>query len=167
MRAGQQTFAGWPRGARAVAPELFRERDAQVLRQFDFLLRVFTPRTVFMEIGSPDGELSLRAASFVERVWCVDSASRVAHPPCNLRAGSMGGVPLASVDVAFSEHLESAQDVCRLLAPGGVWFVYGRFLPARAFHAAGFSRVQYFAGGLRVPGALARISRSSTTAACR
>jgi len=165
MRAGHPTFAGWPGGARALAPELFSKRQAQVSRQFDFLLRVFTPRTVFMEIGSADCELSLRAASFVERVWCVDALSRIAQPPCNLRSGGMGGVPLGSIDVAFSERLENAEDVRRLLAPGGVWFVYGQLLPAQAFREAGFARVQYFAGTLRVPGALARISRITTTAA--
>ena len=171
-RASHLTVAGWPRGAgagsdvaRAVAPELFRRRDAEVSRQFDFLLRVFTPRTVFMEFGSADGELSLRAASFVERVWCVDAASRVPQPPCNLRSGGLGGVPLSSIDVAFSERPEHAEDVCRLLAPGGVWFVYGQLVPAQLFREAGFKRVQYFAGSLRVPGALARISRTTTTAA--
>lgn len=167
MRAHHPTFAGWPGGARAVAPELFGKRDAQVRRQFEFLLRVFTPRTVFMEIGSSDGELSVRAASFVERVWCVDSPSRVAQPPCNLRSGGMGGVPLHSIDVAFSERLANAEDVRRLLARGGVWFVYGQLVPARVFREAGFARVQYFAGGVRVPGALARIARITTTATYR
>jgi hypothetical protein len=165
MRANQVTFAGWPGGARALAPELFRKRAAQVSRQFKFLLRVFSPRTVFMEIGSADCEFSLRAASFVERVWCVDALSRMAQPPCNLRSAGMGGVPLGSIDVAFSERLDNAQDLCRVLAPGGVWFVYGQLLPAQLFREAGFARVQYFAGGLRVPGALARISRTTTTAA--
>jgi hypothetical protein len=165
MRASHLTFAGWPGGARGVAPELFEKRDAEVSRQFDFLLRVFTPRTVFMEMGSSDAELSVRAASFVERVWCVDPVSPVQRPPCNLRLGGMGGVPLRSVDVAFSERLESPEDVRRLLAPGGVWFVYGQLLPAQVFREAGFSRVQYFAGGLRVPAPLARISRTTTSAA--
>ena len=164
---GQVTFAGWPGGARAVAPELFRKRDAQVGRQFEFLLRVFTPRTVFMEIASSDCELSLRAASYVERVWCVDAQSRVRQAPCNLRWDVMGGVPLRSIDVAFSESLVDAGDVCRVLAPGGVWFVCGQLLPARLLREAGFSRVRYFAGSLRVPAPLARISRATTTAACK
>jgi hypothetical protein len=151
----------------AAAPELFTHRDAQASRQFDFLLRVFTPRTVFMEMGSADGELSLLAASYVERVWCVDARSRVRQPPCNLRSCGLGGVPLSSIEVAFSERADNAADVCRLLAPRGVWFVYGQLLPALLFREAGFSRVQYFAGGRRVPGALARISRSTTTAAFR
>jgi hypothetical protein len=118
-----------------------------------------------MEIGSSDCELSIRAASYVERVWCVDALRRVRQPPCNLRWGTMGGVPLQSIDVAFSERFADPEDVRRLLAAGGVWFVHGELLPAQAFREAGFARVQYYAGALRVPGALARISRTTTTAA--
>jgi hypothetical protein len=140
-------------------------REAEVARKFRFLLRVFTPRTVFMEIGSSDCELSIRAASYVERVWCADALRRVSQPHCNLRCAAMGGVPLQSIDVAFSERFANPEDVCRLLAPGGVWFVYGELLPAQPFREAGFARVQYYAGALRVPGALARISRTTTTAA--
>jgi hypothetical protein len=140
-------------------------REAETVRKFSFLRRVLTPRTVFMEIGSSDCELSVRAASYVERVWCVDAQRRVSRPPCNLRSDAMGGVPLESIDVAFSERFADPEDVCRLLAPGGVWFVYGGLLPAQAFREAGFARVQYFAGSLRVPGVLARISRTTTTAA--
>ena len=140
-------------------------RHPETNQKFELLQRVFTPRTVFMEIGSSDCELSVRAASYVERVWCIDALRRVSRPPCNLRWDAMGGVPLESVDVAFSERFADPEDVCRLLAPGGVWFVYGELLPAQAFREAGFARVQYFAGSLRVPGALARISRTTTTAA--
>ena len=135
------------------------------MEKLDFLLRVFTPRTVFMEIGSSDCELSIRAASYVERVWCVDALALASQPPCNLRCDAMGGVPLQSIDVALSERFTDAEDVWRLLAPGGVWFVYGELVPARALREAGFTRVQYFAGARRVPGALARVSRTTTTAA--
>jgi len=147
------------------AARLPEARRAELERKLSFLLRVFTPRTVFMEIGSRDCELSIGAASYVERVWCVDAAKRPSQAPSNLRWSAMGGVPLQSIDVAFSERFTSAEDVCRLLAPGGVWFVYGELLPAQVFREAGFLRVQYFAGGLRVPAPLARISRSTTTAA--
>jgi hypothetical protein len=148
-----------------LAPGLPDRREAEIAWQFRFLLRVFTPRTVFMEIGSSDCELSMRAASYVERVWCVDALRRVSQPPCNLRWDAMGGVPLQSIDVAFSERFADPEDVCRVLAPGGVWFVHRELLPAQAFREAGFARVRYFAGALRVPGALARISRTTTTAA--
>ena len=136
-------------------------------RQLEFLLPLLTPRTVFMEIGSRDGELSRLAAGYVDRVWCVDARAALHRPPCNLRWSTMGGVPLASVHIAFSEALANPDDVCRLLAPGGVYFVYGALLPGQVFREAGFSRVQYYAGNLRVPGALARISGSTTTAAYR
>jgi hypothetical protein len=152
MGAQHLPFAGW---------QCLSRRDVEVARQFAFLLRVFTPRTVFMEIGSPDCELSLRAASYVERVWCIDAAGPGPRPPCNLR---VGGMP-ERVDVAFSESLKDAEGIHRALAPEGVYFVYGELLPAQLFREAGFSRVQYYAGQVRVPAALAKISRSTTTAA--
>jgi hypothetical protein len=164
MRSTPLTFPGWPGGARAIAPEAFARRDAEVERQFDFLLRAFTPRTVFMEIGSADGELCVRAASYVERVWCVDAACRVSRPPCNLRVAPFAAVPAKSVDVVFSGSVKDPEAIHRLLSPHGVYFVHGQLLPAQLFREAGFSKVHYFAGNMRVPGALARISRSTTTA---
>ena len=134
-------------------------------RQFNFLRPRFTPRTVFLEIGATDCELSLRAAGYVDRVWCVETARGTAKPPCNLRLSGIAGVPQDSVDLAFSETLKDPEEVARVLAPGGVWFVYGWLVPAQVFREAGFSRVQYYAGGVRVPGALARMTRSATTAA--
>jgi hypothetical protein len=142
-----------------------KERDAQVARQFEFLLRVLTPRTVFMEIGSSDCQLALRAAGYVERVWCVDCASRPQRTPCNLRCSAMGGVPVESIDVALSERPENARELWQLLKPGGVWFVYGKRMPAPALRGAGFSRVQYYGGGVALPRALARFSRAASTAA--
>lgn len=136
-----------------------------VERQYNFLLQSFTPRTVFMEVGSADGELSLRAATYVERVWCVESGGPIGRVPCNLRRGGLGGVPLQSVDVAFSESPTALESIQQLLVPGGVHFVCGHLLPALVLREAGFSRVQYYAGNVRVPGALARISRHTTTAA--
>jgi Methyltransferase domain len=69
----------------------------------------FTPRTVFMEIGSPDSSLALRAAGFVERVYSIDISGRLAQnlrAPCNLRAVLCDGiripVPEATVDIAWS-----------------------------------------------------------------
>lgn len=156
MRASDLSFArrqGFPRTHEALN------------RRYEFLLQFFTPRTVFMEIGSPDGELSQRAATYVERVWCVDAAGPIGRAPCNLRRGGMGGVPLHSVDVAFSESLKELDSVHQVLAPGGVYFIRGQLLPALMLREAGFARVQYYAGNRRVPGALARISRYTTTAA--
>ena len=133
--------------------------------QFDFLLRVFSPRTVFMQIGAADGELALRAASYVERVWSVEGPRTMARAPCNLRRAGVGVVPAGSVDVAFSQTLKNLDEIHRVLAARGVYFVYGQLLPAQVFREAGFSRVAYYAGNVRVPAAFARISRTTTTAA--
>ena len=140
--------------------------DAQ--RQFNFLLRAFTPRTVFMQIGAADPSLAVLAASYVERVWCVDAPARVARPPVNLRmlrSGGLAAMRSETVDVAFSEALKDLHEIHRALVPGGTYFVYGQLLPALLFREAGFSRVCYYAGGVRVPAALAKISSSTTTAA--
>ena len=134
-------------------------------RPLDFLLPLLTPRTVFMDIAPADCALALRAASYVERVWCVEPPEKLLRAPCNLRWAGLGGVPVKSVDVAFSESLKKPHDVRELLAPGGVYFVYGPLLPAQLFREAGYSHVRYYAGNVRVPAALARISRSTTTAA--
>jgi hypothetical protein len=140
-------------------------REKELERKFDFLLRVFTPRTVFMEVGSADCGLALRAATYVERVWCIDAAGRVTRSPSNLRLGGMSAIDTESVDVAFSERLNNPEEIGRVLAPGGVYFIYGQLMPAQLFREAGFSRVAYYAGGVRVPAAVAKISRITTTAA--
>ena len=121
-----------------------------------------------MQIGPSDTGLALLAASYVERVWCVDGPARVARPPCNLRllrSGGLAAMRSDSVDVAFSDVLKDLNEIHRVLAPRGAYFVYGQLLPAQLFREAGFSRVCYYAGGVRVPAALAKISSSTTTAA--
>jgi hypothetical protein len=140
--------------------------DAQ--RQFNFLLRAFTPRTVFMQIGPSHAGLALLAASYVERVWCVDAPARVPRAPCNLRllrSGGLAAMRSDSIDVAFSEALSNPEEICRVLVTGGVYFAYGQLLPAQLFREAGYSRVCYYAGGVRVPAAFAKISGNTTTAA--
>ncbi len=121
-----------------VAPEFFAQRDAEIARRFEFLLRFFTPRTVFLELGTRDCELSLRAATYVDRVWSVDAPYGIARgvrPPTNLtvlRAGGLGAIAAESVDVAFSEELKEPERVHRVLVPGGIYFVGGRLAPASA-----------------------------------
>lgn len=151
----------------AASPERLARRDGEAERQFDFLLRAFTPRTVFMQIGASDAELALLAASYVERVWSIEGPKNLGRAPCNLRRATFGALAAGSVDVAFSETLKDVDEIQRLLAPRGAYFIYGQLLPAQPFREAGFSRVQYFAGSVRVPAALARISRNTTTAACK
>lgn len=154
-----------------VAPEFFAQRDAEIARRFEFLLRFFTPRTVFLELGTRDCELSLRAATYVDRVWSVDAPHGIARgvrPPTNLtllRAGGLAAIAPGSVDVAFSEELKEPERVHRVLAPGGIYFVGGQLVPAQLFREAGFSRVVYYAGRARVPASLAKISRATTVAA--
>ncbi len=154
-----------------VAPEFFAQRDAEIARRFDFLLRFFTPRTVFLELGTRDCELSLRAASYVDRVWSVDAPHGIARgvrPPTNLtvlRAGGLAAIAPESVDVAFSEELREPERVHRVLVTGGIYFVCGQLVPAQLFLEAGFARVAYYAGRARVPASLAKISRAATVAA--
>jgi hypothetical protein len=132
---------------------------------FDLLLPRLTPRMVFLEIGARGCELSLLVAGYVERVWCVESQAAPERAPCNLRRGSLGGVPVESVDLAFSERLEHAADVRALLKKSGLWLLYGTVIRAQALRTAGFSRVAHYAAGLRLPPALARICRTPVTVA--
>ena len=156
MRHRGLAFAGWPGGARSVAPELFRKRDQEVGRQLAFVLPLVTPRTVLMEIGSPDCELALQVAGYVERVWCVDCASRVRRAPSNLRYGS----PPEAVDVAISETARHPLYIRGLLKPGAVWIVHGELAQGHVLRQAGFASAVYYAAGLRLPRALARLLRN-------
>lgn len=96
---------------------------------FELLEPRFTPRTVFMEIGSPDSTLALRAAGYVERVYSIDVSGQLLQnlrAPCNLRVVLCDGVriplPEATIDIAWSgafmdhlhaddalEHMESVR----------------------------------------------------------
>lgn len=165
MRYREPAFAGWPGGARGIAPELFARRDRQVSRQFAFVLPLLKPRTVFMELGSPDDELATRVAGYVERVWSIGSEGAIERGPCNLRRAGLGGVPVRSVDVAFSETADNAAEIRCVLKPGAVWFAYGQVVPLKVMVQAGFGKAAYFAGALRVPRALARIARNPVSAA--
>ena len=122
----------------------------------------FTPRTVFMEIGSTDQTLALRAATYVERVYSIDVSGQLApsrRAPCNLRLVGCDGVripvPQGTVDIAWSgdfldrlqpeagaEHLQSVQ---RALANGGEYLFTTQQPVAevrKLVFAAGFSVVR-------------------------
>jgi len=121
----------------------------------------FTPRTVFMEIGSPDPTLAVRAASYVERVYSIQvgQVQQSARAPCNLRPVLCDGiripVPEATIDIAWSgdfmdrlqgeavtEHL---QGVYRGLVSGGEYLFTTQQPVAevrRQLFAAGFSVVR-------------------------
>jgi hypothetical protein len=119
-------------GFRSVAfLEKLRKRSHEVERQFSFLRRFFTPRTVFMHFGAHDCALALQAAGYVERVYAVDAqesvvkeAARGVRLPCNLRFVSsrdLWSVSEGSVDVSFSDRLpvNRLRDIHRRLAPQG------------------------------------------------
>jgi hypothetical protein len=132
-------FAGWAGGARALAPEVFARRDREVARMLDLLLGYFTPRTVFLEAGAPDCELAARAAGFVERVWCVDTAEGAApgrRAPCNLRLARLDTLEAHSVDIAFAHDLEHGKGLFRVLKAGGILISNGsrKRLKACGFH---------------------------------
>jgi ubiquinone/menaquinone biosynthesis C-methylase UbiE len=133
-------------------------------RDFAFLQRFFTPRTVFMEVGAADCDLALYAAGYVERVYALDVSGRLLESvlvPCNLRLVRCDGVhlplPEASVDVAWGgrfleqllpqERLEHLKSMRRALAPDGVYVTAA----AADFERAGFCRVQAYYGAMRIP----------------
>jgi hypothetical protein len=122
----------------------------------------FTPRTVFMEIGSADAALALRAASYVERVYSIDVSGHLVQnlrAPCNLRLVLCDGIriplPGAVVDIAwggdFMDHLHAAdalehmESVRRGLVEAGEYH-FTTQQPAmevrRRLFAAGFSAVR-------------------------
>ena len=124
-----------------------QKREAEIQRQFAFLRRFFTPRTVFLQTQARDCALALEAASYVERVYAVGVAeglTRGVHLPCNLRLG----VATDPVDVAFSEtlDLERLRYIRSALVPGGRYFFYltGEYREARSrLREAGFSEVRF------------------------
>jgi len=107
--------------------EKLKRRSAEVERQFSFLSRLFTPRTVFMHFGAHDCALALQAAGYVERVYAVDALqglTRGVRLPCNLRfvdSRDLRAVGEGSVDVSFSDRLpvNRLRDIHRTLAPQG------------------------------------------------
>jgi len=154
-------------------PKRLQRRETD---EFALLARRFTPRTVFMDIGSPACDLALQAAGYVERVYAIDVSGRfvqTALVPLNCRLVLCSGVripvPEASVDVAFSggfidqlhpndvaEHLKS---VLRTLAAGGAYLCKTNFPTElrKAMRVAGFGTVACYAGAVRVPWALAAL----------
>jgi len=158
-------------------PFRFQQQRPGAGRDFPFLRRRFTPRTVFMEVGAADCELALQAAGYVERVYAVDVSGQFLHSvlvPCNLRLVLCDGVripvPEARVDVAWSgrfldqlhpdDRLEHLRSVRRSLASDGVYFCIaskGTRDVLHSFLQAGFSAVHCYAGGVRIPSAAARL----------
>jgi hypothetical protein len=108
--------------------EKIEKRSSQVERQFAFLLRFFSPRTVFLHYGAHDCALAFKAAGYVERVYAVDVSPGVTDGlrlPGNLRlvdSRDLWTVGEGAVDVSFSERLPATRlgEVRKHLAPSGV-----------------------------------------------
>jgi hypothetical protein len=92
---------------------------------FALLESRFTPRTVFMEVGSADASLALQAAGYVERVYSIDVSGHLVQnlrAPGNLRVVLCDGIhiplPEAAIDIAwggdFMDQLHPADSLLHL-----------------------------------------------------
>jgi len=149
-------------GSAALRSPLRFESGKKPQDPFAFLESRFTPRTVFMEVGSPDASLALRAAGYVERVYSIDVSGHLVQnlrAPCNLRVVLCDGIriplPEAAIDIAWSgdfmDHLHAAdalehlESVRRGLVDAGEYH-FTTQQPAmevrKRLFAAGFSAVR-------------------------
>jgi SAM-dependent methyltransferase len=124
-------------------PQLTRKASADatvdaVRTRLRLLNPFLKPHTMFMEIGPGDCSLAIEIASRARRVYAVDVSAEITKSgplPANFELiiceGAKIPVPSGVIDVAFSyqlvEHLhpddawEHLTNVCRCLAPGGVY----------------------------------------------
>ncbi|HUQ26646.1 MAG TPA: hypothetical protein VM140_13335 [Burkholderiales bacterium] len=148
-------------------PESIGRRDRDVEQQFRMLKPYFSLDGVFMEIGAGDCALARKAAGYVERVYAVDVSEdimgRLGGPPNLVRVvhdGMRIPVPASCVNVAFSRNLVISQlpGICNALVDGGVYYCSssGSAAELRAvFLDAGFSKLGFYVGGMRIPYGLA------------
>ena len=142
-----------------------RERDAE--RELRTLRRDLDLHAVFMELSAGDCALARRAAGYVERVYALDVSEdimgRLGGPPNLVRMMHDGvriPLPEAEVDVAFSRHLTISQlpGICHALKDGGVYLTSSKG-PAselrEVFYDAGFSKLRFYVGAVRLPYVLA------------
>ena len=124
-----------PQNVWKASPEQTRARVAQQLR----LLRPFlTADDTFLEVGAGDCSLTMAAATGVRQAFGVDISDIIAAGDARpenfellISDGTGLPVPDDSIDVAYTrmlvEHLhpddaaEHFREVCRVLAPGGVY----------------------------------------------
>lgn len=144
-------------------------RQRNVARQLAFLKPRLGLEAVFMEVGCGDCSLSRKMAGDVERAYALevseDLMGRLGGPPNLVRLVHDGvriPVPEGIVDLAYSTRLVISQlpGVCRALKDGGVFWTTSRGPAAElrtACYEAGFSRVRFYVGTLRVPYLLARV----------
>jgi len=149
--------------------EAFARANRDAEREWRALRPHLDLQCIFLEIGAGDCTLARRVAGDVERVYAVDvsedAMGRLGGPPNLVRVVHDGvriPVPEASVDIAFSRALVISQlaGICRALRDGGVYFCASPG-PARELRAAlfdaGFSRLRFYVGRVRVPYGLARV----------
>ena len=147
--------------------EQFARRERSADRELRALRRFLDLNATYLEVGAGDCALARRVAGYTERVYALDVSEdlmgRLGGPPNLVRMPFDGvRVPLAeaSVDVAFSRQLVISQlpSICHALRDGAVYFTSSHG-PAwelrRAFLDAGFSKVCFYVGPVRVPYLLA------------
>ena len=156
------------RGIRVDAEHIER-RQRDVVRTFAFLKPRLGLESVFMEVGCGDCALSRKVAGEVERVYALevseDLMGRLGGPPNLVRIvhdGMRIPVPEGVVDLAYSSRLVMSQlrGICRALRDGGVYWTSSRGPAAEllaACYDAGFSKLRFYVGALRVPYLLARV----------
>jgi hypothetical protein len=149
--------------------ETIDRRRRDIGRQLAFLMPRLTLESVFMEVGCGDCALARQVAGEAERVYALeiseDLMGRLGGPPNLMRVlhdGVRIPVPEASIDLAYSTRLVISQlpGICRALKDGGVYWTSSKGPAAElraVFLAAGFTRVRFYVGALRVPYALARL----------
>lgn len=160
---------GGLKGRIRLDAEHIERRRRDVARQAAFLRSLVGLESVFMEVGCGDCALARRMAGEVERVYALevseDQMGRLGGPPNLVRVVHDGvriPVPEASVDLAYSARLVISQlpGICRALKDGGVFWTSSNGGAAElraAFYDAGFSRLRFYVGSLRVPYLLARV----------
>ena len=144
-----------------------RERDAE--RELKGLRVALDLHKVFLEIGAGDCALSRRVAGYADRVYALDVSDdlmgRLGGPPNLVRMMHDGvriPLPEAAVDVAFSRHLTISQlpGICHVLKDGGMYITTSKG-PAselrEVFFDAGFSKIRFYVGSVRIPYLLARV----------
>lgn len=142
-----------------------RRRDVE--RTLAFLKPRISLESVFMELGCGDCALARKLAGDAERVYALEVSEelmgRLGGPPNLVRVVHDGvriPVPEASVDLAYSTRLVISQlpGICRALKDGGVYWTSSKGPAAElraAYLDAGFSKVRFYVGAVRVPFALA------------
>lgn len=142
-----------------------RERDAE--RELRALRPHLDLNSSYLEVGAGDCALARRVAGYADRVYALDMSEdlmgRLGGPPNLVRLPFDGvRVPLAaeSIDLAFSRQLVISQlpSICHALRIGGVYFTSSKGPAAelrRVFLDAGFSKVCFYVGAVRVPYLLA------------